>query len=67
MEVDMVDDLVGDAAVVLQHVIVGGARGRGQLLDDDQDLAQVLVGDVLQRAAVVLGDDELGGEGGVVR
>lgn len=55
----MVNDLVRDAAVVLQHVVVGRARSGGQLLDNDEDLAEVLVGDVLEGLAVVLGDDEL--------
>lgn len=57
----MIDDLVGDAAVVLQDVEVDGARGRGELLGHGQDLVQLVVGDVGQLGAVELGDDELGG------
>lgn len=56
----MINNLVGDAAVVLQDVIVGGAGCRGELLDHGQDLAQLVVGDVSELGAVELGDDELG-------
>lgn len=34
VEVDVVNDLVSNSAVVLQHVVVGRARSGGQFLDD---------------------------------
>ena len=42
----MINNLVGDAAVVLQDVVVGGSGGRDELLGYGQDLAQLVVGDV---------------------
>ena len=55
----MVDDLVGDAAIVLQDVVVLDVLGDGDLLGDGQDLGELVVGDVVQLCAVVFGDDEL--------
>lgn len=56
----VVDQLVRDAAVVLQDVVVLAADGLGDLLGDGQNLGQLVVGDVVQLGAVVFGDDELG-------
>ena len=34
VKVDVVNDLVSNSAVVLQHVVIGRARSGGQFLDD---------------------------------
>lgn len=55
----VVNDLVRDAAVVLQDVVVLAPDGLRDLLGDGQDFVQLVVGNVMQLGAVVLGDDEL--------
>lgn len=50
--------LMGQPSVVLQYVVVLAARRRCDLLGRRQDLAQRVVGDVGQRAAVEFWDDE---------
>lgn len=55
----VIDNLVRDAAVVLQDVVVLAADGAGDARGNGQDLGQLVVGDVVQLGAVVLGDDEL--------
>lgn len=59
VEMHVVDLLVGDAPVVLQHVVVDGAAGGRELLDHGQDLRQSVVRDVGKFGTVVFGDDEL--------
>lgn len=80
VHVDMSDLLVGALAVVLQDVVLDGARGDGEFLGYGlggegvslwpdavlqvkghiyQELGQILVRDIRQLLAVVLGDDEL--------
>jgi len=59
MKVDMIDLLVRQPTVVLQHVVVLGARGLRDVLRHLQDLEQLVVGDVGELGAVVLRDDEL--------
>jgi hypothetical protein len=56
----MIDLLVRQPPVVLQHVVVLDALRDGNLLCDLEDLGQLVVRDVVQLGAVVLGDDELG-------
>lgn len=60
MEMHMIDLLVRQPAVVLQHVVVLDALSNGDLLCDLENLGQLVVGDVVQFGAVVLGNDELG-------
>lgn len=72
MKVDVVDDLVGGPAIVLQDVVVGGARRDGEFLEHGQHFGHLVVGDVVEFGAVVFGDDQLLGCGqcqecGVVR
>ena len=59
VEVDVVDQLVRGAPVVLQHVEVGGALRARHALRHRQHLAQRLVRHVRQLGAVVLRDDQL--------
>lgn len=54
----MPDLLMSQLAVVLQQVPVLGAGGGSEPFDDGQDLAELVVGDVGELLAVVLGDDE---------
>lgn len=58
LTVNVVDHLVSHAAVVLQDVILLGTSCDGNLLGDGEQLGQVLVWDVVQLSAMVLGDDE---------
>lgn len=55
----MINDLMGQPAVVLQDVVVLGAAGLCDFLGHGQDLTQLIVRDVGQLGAVVFGDDEL--------
>lgn len=55
----MIDLLVCDPPVVLQNVVVFDTLCDGDLLRDFEDLRELIVGDVVQFGAVVLGDDEL--------
>ena len=55
----MIDLLVCDPPVVLQNVVVFDTLCDGDLLRDFEDLGELIVGDVVQFGAVVLGDDEL--------
>jgi hypothetical protein len=59
VEVDVIDNLMSDASIVLQNVVVLGIYGLSDLLCDGQDLCELIVGDVVEFCAVVLGDDEL--------
>ena len=47
VEMHVVDDLVGDAAVVLQDVVVGEVLRDGDLFGDGQQLRELVVGDVV--------------------
>jgi hypothetical protein len=60
MDVDVVDLLVCETAVVLQDVVLLGSGGAGDLGGDGKEVGEAVVGDVGQGAAVVFGDDELG-------
>lgn len=60
MEVNVVHDLVSDASIVLQDVIVLGIHCLSNLLCDGQNLCELVVGDIVEFCAVVLGNDELG-------
>lgn len=55
----MIDLLVGDAAIVLQDVVVLNALSNRNPLRHGQHLGELVVGDVVQLGAVVFGDDEL--------
>lgn len=55
----MIDLLMCDPPVVLQNVVVFDTLCDGDLLRDFEDLGELIVGDVVQFGAVVLGDDEL--------
>lgn len=66
MHVHVPDLLVRQLAVVLQDVVVHGARGDGELLGDGEKLGEGVVGDVGEFLAVVFGDYELVGGGGLV-
>ena len=55
----MIDLLVGNAAVVLQNVVVLDALSDRNPLRYGQHLGQLVVGDVVQLGAMVFGDDEL--------
>jgi len=46
MEMHMIHHLMCDAAVVLQDVVVCGARGVREFLGDGEDFGQRVVGDV---------------------
>lgn len=56
---DVINDLVGNPAVVLQDVEVLCTRGEGDLLCHGEQLGQGVIGDVRELLAVVLGNDEL--------
>lgn len=55
----VIDNLMRDAPVVLEDVVVLAADGLGDLLGDGQDLGELVVGDVVELGAVEFGDDEL--------
>lgn len=59
MKVDVVDDLVGGTAIVLQDVVVRGARGDGEFLEHGQHFGHLVVGNIVEFGAVVFGDDQL--------
>lgn len=59
MEVNVVNHLVSDSSIVLQNVVVACIDCLCDLLCDGQDLCELVVGDVVEFCAVVLGDDEL--------
>jgi hypothetical protein len=59
MEVNMVDFLVCESAVVLKDVVVLSALGSGDLLGDREELGEGFVGNVGEFGAVVFGDYEL--------
>ena len=59
MEVNVVHDLVSDASIVLQDVVVLGIHRLSNLLCDGQDLCELVVGDIVEFCAVVFGNDEL--------
>lgn len=56
MEVNMIDHLMSHAAVVLQNIVLLGARGDRNLLSNREELGQVLIGNVVKLGAVVLGN-----------
>lgn len=65
MEMDMVDFLVRNAAIVLKHVVAIAlfavnveVERNGNAFGNGQDLAEMLVGDVVELGAMVLGNDE---------
>lgn len=60
VEVNMVDNLVSNASVVLQDVVVFSVHRLSDFLCDGQDLSELIVGDVVEFCAVVFGNDELG-------
>ena len=60
VEVDVIHDLMSDAAVVLQDVVILSVYGLSDFLCDGQDLCELVVGDIVEFCAVVLGNDELG-------
>jgi hypothetical protein len=60
MDVDVVDLLVCETAIVLQDVVLLGSGGAGDLGGDGKEVGKAVVGDVGQGAAVMFGDDELG-------
>lgn len=55
----MVNDLVGDPAVVLKDVEVLGSNSGGDLLCNGEELGERVVRDVCELLAVELGNDEL--------
>jgi hypothetical protein len=59
MDMDVVDLLVRETAVVLQDVVLLGSGGAGDLGGDGKEVGEAVVGDVGQSATVMLGDDEL--------
>ena len=59
MKVHMINQLMRRSPIVLQNIVVNGARGLCDALGHAEDLRQVLVGDVRQLDAVVFGDHEL--------
>jgi len=59
VEVNVVHDLVSDASIVLQDVVVLGIHCLSNLLCDRQDLCELVVGDIVEFCAVVFGNDEL--------
>ena len=56
--VHMVHHLVRNAAVVLQQVVVRRTRSQRNLLGDGQDVAQRVIGQLVELGRVILGDDE---------
>lgn len=63
----MIDLLVRNSSIVLQHVVVLQILRDGDLFRDAEDLGELRVGDVVQFGAVVFGDYELQGVSGVAR
>jgi hypothetical protein len=59
MSTYMVDLLVRDPSIVLQNVVVLDALRNRNTLRHRQDLGELVIGDVVELRAVVLGDDEL--------
>ena len=57
LTVDVVDHLMGGAAVVLQHVVVLGACSEGEFLCDGKEFGKVLVRNVVKLGAMILGDN----------
>jgi hypothetical protein len=55
----MVNLLVRNPSVVLQDVVVLDALRNRNTLRHGQDLGKLVIGDVVELRAVVLGDDEL--------
>lgn len=54
MEVNMIDFLVGNAAIVLEEIIVGGTSRIDNFLDNRQNLAEMVIGNIGQLGTVVL-------------
>jgi len=59
MKVHVIHHLVRRSSVVLKHVVVDGAGGFGDFLDDGEDFGEGFGGHVGEFGAVVFGDDEL--------
>jgi hypothetical protein len=55
----MIDFLMGQAAVVLENVVIFGARRFGNLLRHRQYLSQLVVRNIRQLRTVMLRDDKL--------
>jgi len=55
----MIYHLMGQAAIVLQNVVVLGSDCRRDFLRCRQYLRKLVVGDVCEFGAVVLGDNQL--------
>jgi len=55
----MVDDLMRNASIVLQDVVVLDTLGNRDLLCDGKNLDELVVGNVVQLCAVELRDDQL--------
>lgn len=58
VKMNVVDLLVSNGAIVLEDIIVSSTSGSDELLDSRQDLAQLVIRDVMKLCAVVLGDDK---------
>lgn len=56
LTVNMIDHLMSHAAVVLQNIVLLGARGDRNLLSNREELGQVLIRNVVKLGAVVLGN-----------
>lgn len=56
MEVNMVNFLVSNAAIVLEDVVIGGTSCVDNLLDNRQNLGEVVVRNISQLSTVVLGN-----------
>ena len=61
MKVHMINLLVRNAPVILQHVVVVEVLRNCDFLGDVQHFEELVVGDVVELCAVVFGDDELQG------
>lgn len=55
----MIHDLMSHTSIVLQNIVVLSIHRLGNLLCNGQDLCELVVGDIVEFCAVVLGDDEL--------
>jgi hypothetical protein len=61
MEVHMVHHLVRNASIVLQDIVVLNVLRNRNALRYREHFGELVIGDVVQFCAVVLGDDELWG------
>lgn len=58
MEVNMVNFLMSNAAIVLEDIVIGGTSRVDNLLDNRQNLGEVIVRNIGQLSTVVLGNDK---------